>query len=71
MIVGDEIKAIMLSLEGKVLTHSAEIVAYMKLSGRLYARKYSQVSLLISEDGKTAPVSVFVRRHEGKRPLRQ
>jgi hypothetical protein len=46
VIVGDEIKAVVLSLEGKVLTHGAEIVAHMKLAG---------VSLLISETEKPPP----------------
>jgi len=42
MVVGDEIKAIVLSLQLKVLTHSTEKVANMKFARRLYARKNSQ-----------------------------
>jgi hypothetical protein len=48
VIVGDEIKALVFGLEGKVLTHSAEIVADVQLAGWLYARKYSHVNLLVS-----------------------
>jgi hypothetical protein len=49
VIVGNEIKTIMLSLELQVLTHGTEKVAYMKSAGWLYARKYSQMKLLIKK----------------------
>jgi hypothetical protein len=42
MIIGDEIKAIVLSLQLQMLTHGTEKVAYMKLAGWLYARKNPQ-----------------------------
>jgi hypothetical protein len=38
VVVGDEIKAIVLALELEVLTHCAEKVAYMQPAGRLYPR---------------------------------
>jgi hypothetical protein len=37
VVVSDEIKAIVLCLELEVLAHCAEEVAYMQLTGRLYA----------------------------------
>ena len=37
VVVGDEIEAIVLGLERKVLTHCAEVVADMELAGRLNA----------------------------------
>ena len=46
VIVADEIKAIVLGLKLQVLAHCAEVVAYVKLPGRLYTRKNSQISLL-------------------------
>jgi hypothetical protein len=52
VVVGDEIKAIVLALKLQVLTHSAEKVPYMKPAGRLYARKYPQANLLILKAGK-------------------
>jgi hypothetical protein len=42
VVVGDEIKAIMLGLEFEMLPHRAEKVAYVKPTGRLYARKNPQ-----------------------------
>jgi hypothetical protein len=50
VVVGNEIKAIMLRLELKVLTHGAEKVPYMKPAGRLYARKYPQANLLLKTE---------------------
>ena len=47
VVVGNEIKAIVLYLELQVLTHGTEKVAYMKPAGWLYARKYPQTNLLI------------------------
>jgi hypothetical protein len=42
VVVGDEIKAIVLGLEIEMLPHRAEEVAYVKLAGWLYARQNSQ-----------------------------
>jgi hypothetical protein len=52
MVVGDEVKAIVLSLKLQVLTHGTEKVAYMKFAGWLYARKYPQVKLLTPKTEK-------------------
>jgi hypothetical protein len=49
VVVGDEVKAIVLSLELEMLTHCAEKVTYMKSAGWLYARKNPQINLLISK----------------------
>jgi hypothetical protein len=38
VVVGDEIKTIVLSLELEVLAHCAEEIAYVKPPGRLYPR---------------------------------
>jgi hypothetical protein len=38
VVVSDEIKAIVLALELKVLAHCAEEIAYMQSAGRLYPR---------------------------------
>jgi len=38
VVVGDEIKAIVLGLERQMLAHCAEEVAYVKPAGWLYAR---------------------------------
>jgi hypothetical protein len=46
MEVGDKIEAVVVGLELQVLAHRAEIVAYMKPPGWLYAGKDSQVKLL-------------------------
>jgi hypothetical protein len=42
VVVGDEIKAIVLGLEFEVLPHRAEEVAYVKPTRWLYARQNSQ-----------------------------
>jgi hypothetical protein len=42
VVVGDEIKAIVLGLEIEMLPHRAEEVAYVKPAGWLYARQNSQ-----------------------------
>ena len=47
VVVGDEIKAVVVGLELQVLTHCAKEIAYVKSAGRLYARKNSQNKLLI------------------------
>jgi len=46
MEVGNEIKAIVLGLQLKVLTHGTEKVANMKFAGWLYARKNPHIKLL-------------------------
>jgi hypothetical protein len=38
VVVGDEIKAVVLTLELEVLTHCAEEIAYMQPAARLYPR---------------------------------
>ncbi len=38
VVVGDEIKAVVLGLEFEVLTHCAEEIAYMQPAARLYPR---------------------------------
>jgi len=50
MVVGDEIKTIVLGLQLEMLAHCAEEIAYMKSAGRLYARKNSQIDLLTPID---------------------
>jgi hypothetical protein len=50
MVVGDEIKTIVLGLQLEMLAHCAEEIAYMKSPGRLYARKNSQIDLLTPID---------------------
>jgi hypothetical protein len=52
MVVGDEVKAVVLSLKLQVLTHGTEKVAYMKFAGWLYTRKYPQVKLLMPKTEK-------------------
>ena len=53
MVVCDKIEAVVLILELQVLAHGAVIVAYVKLAGRLYARKYPQIGLPVSKTEKT------------------
>jgi hypothetical protein len=43
VVIGNEVKATVLSLQLQVLPHGAEIVTYMKFAGRLYSRKNPQV----------------------------
>jgi hypothetical protein len=52
VVVGNEIKTIVLCLELQVLTHGTEKVTYMKPAGWLYARKYPQANLLILKNWK-------------------
>jgi hypothetical protein len=52
VVVGNEIKTIVLCLELQVLTHGTEKVTYMKPAGWLYARKYPQANLLILKSWK-------------------
>jgi hypothetical protein len=61
MVVGDEIKAIVLGLELQVLAHCTEKVTYMKSARWLYARKNPQIKLLTpkSEKLKTKNVRLF------------
>jgi len=61
VVVGDEIKAIVLGLELQMLAHCTEKVTYMKPARWLYARKNPQIKLLIpkSEKLKTKNVKLF------------
>ena len=54
MVFGDEVERIVFGLELEVLVHSAEEIADMQSARRLYARKDSQVNLLISKKHENA-----------------
>ena len=49
VVVGDEIKAVVLGLEPQVLANCAEEIAYMKSARRLYAGKNSQINLPVQK----------------------
>jgi len=50
VVVGDEIETIVLGLKLKLAAHSTEEIANMKPTRRLYARKNSQIDLLIKNE---------------------
>jgi len=65
MVIGDKIKAIVLSLQLKVLTHGTEKVANMKFARRLYTRKNPQIKLPILKTQKliTKNANYFIKNN--------